>query len=282
MSTVEGYPWTPSPNFHAGRRRPVRVIVIHTTESPETSGMALAVANYFARPTTQASSHLVVDNAATIRCVRDEDTAWAAPGANADGLQIEHAGYAGQSAAQWIDGYSIAELNVSAHAVARWCSQFNIPAVHLTDAQLAAGAKGIVGHYQVSAVYAQSTHTDPGPNFPWARYIAQVRALLTGPTPNPPPTPPQKRYAMLVYAEGDDQLSAQPFLRSAVVSSSLAEAQAALARGDDLLVIGGPAVTALGLKLSSASTVQKAGSARVAFGATYGDSARLAMSVLEV
>ena len=55
--------------------------------------------------------------------------------------------------------------------------KYDLPVVHLSDAQLLAGEKGIIGHDQASRVYKKSDHTDPGVNFPWVRFIAMTAAL---------------------------------------------------------------------------------------------------------
>ncbi|MET8006232.1 peptidoglycan recognition protein family protein [Nonomuraea glycinis] len=181
-----------SPNKHTGRVSPIRVIVIHTAETGEDGQVAENVAKYFAKPSTNASAHLCVDSNSTVRCVADSDTAWAAPGCNSDGLQMELAGRAGQTDAQWKDAYSTALLDLAARNVATWCRKYNIPARKLTRAQLRAGHKGIVGHTDVSAVYKRSTHWDPGPSFPWDRFIARVKQYLgqTSPPAKPATSKP--------------------------------------------------------------------------------------------
>lgn len=188
----------PSPNHYSGRTVPIRVIVLHTMEVDETSTMAEAVARAFSNPARQASAHLCVDNDSTVRCVDDQDTAWAAPGANADGLQIEMAGRAGQNPAQWSDAYSKAVLERAAREVAAWCSRWGIPARTLTDAQLADGkTRGVVGHVQVSRVFKRSTHWDPGPDFPMAAFLQRVQQILT-PIPKPPPNQPTRPASVTV------------------------------------------------------------------------------------
>lgn len=169
-----------SPNRYTGRVAPIRLIVIHTMETGETSNVAENVAAYFAKKTTQASAHLCVDNDSTVRCVPDSDTAWAAPGANADGLQMELAGRAGQGAAGWRDAYSKALLRNAAKHAATWCCKYGIPVKKLTRAELRAGKKGFIGHVDASAVYKKSDHWDPGPDFPWNDFLALVRAELDG------------------------------------------------------------------------------------------------------
>ncbi|MFI6536692.1 N-acetylmuramoyl-L-alanine amidase [Nonomuraea sp. NPDC050547] len=178
-----------SPNKHEGRVAAIRAIVVHTMETGESSNVAENVAHYFAKRSTKASAHLCVDNNSVVRCVSDSDTAWAAPGCNSDGLQIELAGRAGQNEAQWADTYSRDLLELAARQVAAWCKKHNIPARRLTRAQLRAGQRGIVGHADVSAVYKRSDHWDPGPKFPWDDFIRKVRHYLDGGSPTRPPKP---------------------------------------------------------------------------------------------
>lgn len=203
-----------SPNRHVGRLSPIRVVVIHTVESGEDGGVAEAVAKAFADPARQASAHITVDTDSEVRSVQDKDTAWAAPGANADGLQLELAGRAGQTTGQWTDPGSKAILERGAQVVAAWCKAYSIPAVHLTDGQLGGGrTKGIVGHVQVSTVFKRSNHWDPGPDFPWGTFLARVQAISAprtappGPsrsTPRKPiPPKPQRSMPVKLVVDGD-------------------------------------------------------------------------------
>lgn len=170
-----------SRNFHGSTRtsKDIRVAVVHTMESPEGKTTAEDVAGWFAGSNApKASAHYCVDVNSIVGCVNERDVAWAAPGANHDGIQIELAGRAGQTAKQWADAYSRAELVNAARLVADICRRHGIPARKLTNAQLRNGARGIVGHAQVSVVYNKSDHTDPGVSFPWAGFEKDVRALL--------------------------------------------------------------------------------------------------------
>ena len=155
-------------------RRKVRVIVLHDMEADEAPDTAQRVADYFATTATKASAHVCVDNTHIIQCVLDNDVAWAAPGCNSDGIQIEMAGYGAQTRSQWTDPYSLAMLENAANVAAQYCLKYTIPPVRLTDDQLSNGDAGLVGHVQVSTVYQRSDHTDPGPNFPWDLFMDRV------------------------------------------------------------------------------------------------------------
>ncbi|MBB4867457.1 N-acetyl-anhydromuramyl-L-alanine amidase AmpD [Pseudomonas nitritireducens] len=173
---TDKWPFVKAKHFNAIKDvRDVRLIVIHSMEAPEKGDTAEAVAKYFATTATEASAHLCVDNNSIIQCVLDNDVAWAAPGANHDGVHIELAGYAKQEEKEWLDAYSVLVLENAAEATAQYCLKYLIPIRHLTDAQLNVKSnRGIVSHAQVSKVFKKSTHTDPGSGFPWDHFMSRV------------------------------------------------------------------------------------------------------------
>ena len=173
---TDRWPFTKAKHFKKiTGKRAVRLIVIHTMEAPEGHQTAENVARYFAAGTAVASAHVCIDNDSIVQCVFDNDVAYAAPGANHDGIQIELAGYARQGVKEWMDDYSILMLTRAADVVAQYCLKFSIPPTHLSNADLAAGKKGIIGHNQATAVYKKSTHTDPGSSFPWLFFMEAVK-----------------------------------------------------------------------------------------------------------
>jgi len=173
---VAAIPFVQARNYTRGRSVPIDLLVIHTMESPEKPDTAESVAQWFAGPTApQASAHYCIDSNSIVQCVRDEDVAWHAPGANHNGLGFEHAGRAAQSPADWSDAYSTKMLELSAQLVAEKCKRYGIPAVWLHPADLRAGKRGITGHVDVSNAFKLSDHQDPGPNFPVERYLTLVK-----------------------------------------------------------------------------------------------------------
>jgi hypothetical protein len=178
VSDVGAYPFRRARHFHEGRRRDIRLIVLHSMESAEKGDTAEDVARYFQTTDREASAHLCVDNNSIIRCVHDDDTAFAAKSANADGLHIEHAGRAAQSRAQWLDAYSKPTLELSAKAAAAWAKAYGIPVRRLNVDQVRAGLEGFTDHDTISRAYPGTGHTDPGPHFPWDTYLDMVRRHL--------------------------------------------------------------------------------------------------------
>jgi len=171
-------PFLQAKNYTKGRRPgPIDLIVIHTMEAAEKPTTAEAVAGWGAGPSApQASWGYAVDNDSIVQSVLDTDTAWHAPGANHNGIGIEHAGYAKQNAADWSDDYSQKMLRLSAKLSAMLCAKHNIPVVKLTPAELKAGKRGIVGHKDCTDAFSGGHgHTDPGGSFPWDTYISWIK-----------------------------------------------------------------------------------------------------------
>jgi N-acetyl-anhydromuramyl-L-alanine amidase AmpD len=221
------YPFVPARHFTKSGREEVDLVVVHTMEAPEKGKTAENVASWFAGSNApQASAHYCVDADTIVQCVRDEDVAWHAPGANHDGIGIEHAGYARQSQEDWSDDYSTRMLERSAALAADLCERYRIPPVWLHPADLLAGRRGITSHANVSQAFKRSDHHDPGTSFPIQRYLRLVQQRLkdgdggrsrqrAAPKPfkAPPPTLREgdngwhvKRLQMLLTAAG-----AEPF-----------------------------------------------------------------------
>lgn len=175
-------------NFTNVAKRTIDLIVIHDMEYPEKLTSAEDVARYFAgqrKGSSGSSAHYNVDSNSVVQCVQDMDVAWAAPGANHDGLQIEHAGYARQTAAQWLDEYGRKMLfEQSAPLVARKCKEHKIPVKFLRASALVAQRRGVTTHWEVTKAFSHGQgHTDPGPNFPIERYMNEVVKKFAGADP---------------------------------------------------------------------------------------------------
>lgn len=176
---TDNWPYVPARRqSKVGGKRVIRGICIHDMEAPEKEKTAENVAKYFQSPQAGGSAHICIDSDSVVQCVWDNNIAHAAPGANHDMIHIELAGYAKQTREEWLDAYSVAMLTLAADVTAQYCLKYDIPVKHLSNEELKNGEKGIVGHYQVTAVYKKSTHTDPGKNFPWDFFVERVLGRL--------------------------------------------------------------------------------------------------------
>ena len=163
-----------------GGNRPI-VFVVHSPEAPETDMTAENVARYLATSPRIASVHFCSDNNSVVRTARDTDRVAGAGGANDIGLHVEIAGYAGQTAEQWMDNYSRAALMKTAILFAEVAHKhWGIPARTMTDAQLRSKTyPGIVTHAQCVRVFGGS-HWDPGPNFPMNYFVGLCNGQIKG------------------------------------------------------------------------------------------------------
>jgi len=166
--------------------RPWKLIVIHDMEAPEKDKTAENVAEWFhSAATPQTSAHYCIDNNSVIQCVQLRDVAYAAPNANRNGIHLELAGYASQSASDWLDAYGKAMLALTAKLIAKIIvPKTDIPVQFVNAAGIAAGQHGITTHAQVSKWSAahglpgDHSHTDPGPNFPMTQFIQMIKDVV--------------------------------------------------------------------------------------------------------
>jgi N-acetyl-anhydromuramyl-L-alanine amidase AmpD len=122
-------------------------------------------------------SHNCCDSDSIVQCVREDDMAWGAPGANRQSVHVELAGRASQGASDWQDAYSQKMLANAAKLVADICKRHVIAPIAVDVSGLLQRGRGITTHDAVSKAFKQSTHWDPGPGFPIAMFINAVRAL---------------------------------------------------------------------------------------------------------
>ena len=175
--------WIWATNYTKAERTAVDVIVVHTIEAVEASFTADNTAGWFAsgKRAPRASAHYCLDDDSTICCVPESDVAWAAPGCNRTGIQLEHAGYARQTREQWMDTFSMRMLKRSAKLAAAICKRWDIPPVFVDAEGLMRGERGITTHAQVSKGPGKdkTNHYDPGPHFPMDLYIQMIEEEMS-------------------------------------------------------------------------------------------------------
>ena len=169
------FPFVESPNVTRTDGRAIDVVVIHTMEIAERGAAAEACARWFASPDSEVSAHYCVDASEVIQCVREQDIAWHARGGNTVSIGIELAGYAGQGPRGWDDDYSWSVLERAASLASDVCDRYDVPLRRLRPPDLVAGRRGLAGHVDVSRAYGKSDHWDPGPAFPWSRFLRLMR-----------------------------------------------------------------------------------------------------------
>jgi len=185
------YPFVRARHFTPASRgkNDIDVVVLHTMEFPEVPDAAERVARYFQTTDREVSAHYNVDSNSIVQCVRDDDVAYAAPGNNWNGIQIEQSGFARQTSIDWSDAYSKALLERTARLIAEISKRYAIPIVPLDAADLRADRRGITTHVAVSRAWGRSDHTDPGPAYPLGKVLARAKELRGSGPPKPKPRP---------------------------------------------------------------------------------------------
>ena len=163
---------------HGGRSHggngTIHTVVIHDEEFPLGDSSAEAIANYFAQPDHGDScAHYVIDRDSERHVVADGELAYHAP-PNGGTIGIERDGYASWNAAQW---NSPAAQQTTCRVAARTAEltvRFNLPPVWRSVGETAQNLPGVTSHANRSKAFRQSEHSDPGPAFPTAAFMALV------------------------------------------------------------------------------------------------------------
>ena len=186
------------------RTRPIRQVVIHVNVGPEIPNKSAEALAVYLNSITGGYHH-VHDNDSTCTLVADHVCVAGAKGGDCNEVAIHHCiiGRADQTVEQWADTFSSAAMQRCATYVAQDCREHGIYPERITGGQVRdPSVTGVCGHGDVSkAWHVRGGHTDPGPNFPWTAFVAQVRGYLL-----PPP--------VQLPEDGDEVKGAQCMVRT--------------------------------------------------------------------
>jgi hypothetical protein len=176
-----------------------RLIVVHDSEGGEGATAGKALAGFLTRPGDRpngsggmyGSSYAYVSDLDLWAwpCVPHNVVSYSASGANHNGVHVCIPGKAAQTRAQWLEPVSRGYIRTTAAVIVDIAAAEGIPLVRLTVAQVRDGMSGYCSHHDVSLAFGKSTHTDPGPNFPWDVLAADIAAFTAPPVVEVPPVP---------------------------------------------------------------------------------------------
>lgn len=170
---IPGIPYAAAPSAESSARAlqwPPRIVVIHDTGNPNSTAAGEA-AYAHSRPVKGATSaHAYIDQAGPLGSLRLDRQAWAAyTYANGAGIHLELC----------LTGDQAVTRGRAAQLTAQLCDMAGIPKVKLTPAEVAAGARGVCGHRDITIGLHVGDHTDPGADFPWPAFMAAVNGGVT-------------------------------------------------------------------------------------------------------
>ena len=153
-------------NNQSTRSGKIKLLPIHTTESPNRSGIAdiRGIAEYFDTPSVGASSTLVIDGAgSTGRLMRDRAKPWTQAAYNSYSLSIENIGYSSTTRKEWLKSYPH-QLAANAKWLAYWSDKHQIPLRRAVTINGGVQRTGVATHKQLGSY--GGNHGDPGQGFP--------------------------------------------------------------------------------------------------------------------
>lgn len=159
-----------------------KYVAIHNTSN---SAPSRNEASYATRRTDSVSSQFYIDDNEAFQSLPSEWVAWHAGSntGNTYAISLEITGF--NSTNNWLGDPD--DIDMSARITADMCRKWGIQPKYLSVAEMKAGnVTGIVTHDRMRQAWGGTDHTDPGPNFPMAYFIAKVQEFL-GQAPAPQP-----------------------------------------------------------------------------------------------
>lgn len=155
-------------------------VAIHCTDN---DAPAEGEAGYATRRTDGVGAHLYADHDSVVQSIdTGRRTGHAGSGnGNRNSIAVEITGRVSASRRWWLDNVAWDRL---AAALAVVCRTHRIEPRRASVAEMRDNprVRAFYGHDDMRQAWGGTTHTDPGPNFPWDHLLATVRRALDGHT----------------------------------------------------------------------------------------------------
>lgn len=190
---IPGVPFVPGRNDYPDRDGRHYGIAIHNTSNDASDS---AEASWAQRRPDGVSSHLYVDRDSVTQSL--DLTARAGHAGSREGndhaIAVEITGGNGVSRAWWLDNVAWTKLGLALAWVIKNdpdFAGFQVRRATVAEMRYNPRVKAFYGHDDMRRAWGGTTHTDPGPSFPWDRLIAAVNAGLATLGGRPAPAPPK-------------------------------------------------------------------------------------------
>lgn len=193
---VSGIPYVQGRNSYSDADGRKYGIAIHNTSN---DASAEGEASYATRRTDGISAHFYADSDSVVQSLDTSARAGHAGSraGNENAVAVEITGVNGWTRQQWLDRVAWNKLGM---VLAQVCKTYGIAVRRASVAEMRSNptVRAFYGHDDMRQAWGGTTHTDPGPNFPWDRLFQAVNAALAASTK---PTTPAEDDDMSAAAE---------------------------------------------------------------------------------
>lgn len=174
---VSGVRFVPGRNDYSDRDGRKYGVAIHNTAN---TASAAGEAAYAQRRTDGVSAHFYVDDVEVIQSIDTKHRTGHAgsTAGNEHAVSVEITGTNARSRQWWLDNVAWNQL---ARVLAQVCHRYGIEPRRASVAEMKANpqVRAFYSHDDMRRAWGGTTHTDPGPNFPWDHLLAKVRQAMT-------------------------------------------------------------------------------------------------------
>ena len=175
---VPGVPYVQGRNAYTDADGTKYGVAIHNTANDAT---AEGEASYATRRTDGISAHFYCDADSLIQSLDTTSRAGHAGSSegNQNAVAVEITGTNAKTRQWWLDNVDWPELG---RVLAIVCKHYGIAVRRASVAEMRSNPKvrAFYGHNDMRLAWGGTTHTDPGPNYPWDKLFASVNAALAG------------------------------------------------------------------------------------------------------